>query len=726
MKNILLLICVVTLSLTARSQNNTWCGTNHLVKKQIEENPGLQQIMHEALKKAAISRPTDNATSRTLITIPVVVHVIHDNGIGNISEEQVQSALDILNLDYNRLNADTSDTRSTAEAPFRDNAGSMDIEFKLAKIDPDGNCTNGIVRVNAPTLTYGAGEDCKYDSNGGSDQWPKDRYFNIWVINTIAGSSGGITLGYAYYPYGAATNSGYGILIRHDVFGSIETADGEDGRTLTHEMGHALGLPHIFDAGFSGADGCHTGDCNTEGDYSCDTPPQQEANWSCSPTWNSCNNVPLNDAYGFDALDQIENYMSYNACQNMFSNDQVDVMQFNFNDIYFLDNLRSDPNIAATGVNDPDQLCKAEFDVAKRVVCAGTTVEFDDQSFHGPISWTWTVTPGVEGVDYVYANGTTAASQNPEITFIVGGYYDIELLTSDGVTSDSEVKTAFINVLPESAQLDVIEGFEAYTDLSSTNNWTVHNPDNNQGFEILDGTGLSSNKSAFLANYGESGSNTDELISAPLDLSVVDPATEEMTLSFRYAYHKRYDSNDEWLKVFASNNCGESWAQRKTIHGNQLSELTSSNAWYPTSDDDWTTVHMTNITSVYFVENFRYKFEFEGENGNNFFLDNINIYKGAPSDDLVGVNDLEGSIRSFSAYPNPVEGQLNIRFSLENIQNAIVEIVDVTGKVITKNNVQANSGSNLVVLDLDDIAAGAYFIQLSVGETTQVEQLIVR
>jgi hypothetical protein len=364
--------------------NEQWCATDQLIQQQFANDPTLQETFHQQMMEAAQFRH-NNEGNRALMTVPTVVHIIHDNGIGNISDAQIQSALDVMNVDYNRLNADTSSTRNTADAPFTPEAGSMDIEFKLAKIDPNGNCTNGIVRVNAPHLTYNAGEDCKYSSNGGSDQWPRDKYFNIWVVNSIGSSGQGITLGYAYLPYGGAGGTGYGILMRNDAFGTIETAEFSDGRTLTHEMGHALGLNHIFDAGWGGnPTGCHTNDCSANGDYCCDTPPQEEANWSCNSTWNSCSDVPLGDAYGFDVMDQIENYMSYNACQNMFSRDQVNLMSANMVNINFLAGLIDPNNLIATGVNDPDQLCLADFEALNTSICSGTVVDFNDYSFHAP------------------------------------------------------------------------------------------------------------------------------------------------------------------------------------------------------------------------------------------------------------------------------------------------------------------------------------------------------
>lgn len=706
------------MSASSFAQQGNWCGTTALLEKQMQEDPKLQGIFHNSLVRAAANR--SNVNSRMAITVPTVVHIIHDNGVGNISDEQIMDALNILNVDYRRENADTSNTRGTANAPFVHRAGGMDIEFKLARIDPDGNCTNGIVRVNAPHLANNAGEDCKDTNNGGSSPWPQDSYFNIWVVNSIDnGGQQGITLGYAYYPYGGP-NSGYGILIRNDAFGTIETAQNADGRTLTHEMGHALGLPHIFE------EGCHTGDCAQEGDYCCDTPPQQEANWSCNQTWNSCNNVPMNDAYGFDTYDQIENYMSYNACQNMFSLDQVGIMNFNFTDIGFLANLMSAQNIIATGVNEPDQLCKAEFEANNTSICPGSTVTFEDFSFHAPTGWTWSVTPGTAGTDYNFVNGTTSSSQSPQIEFLNSGSYDISLVATDGLLSDTETKSGYITVVPQPATISFVEGFEAYTDLNGTPNWEILNPGGNAAFEVTDAAGHSGVKSVRLSNFGQSGSNSDELISAPVDLSVIDPATEDVTLSFRYSYRKRYESNDEWFRVFITNDCGENWVVRKTMHGSILSPLVQNTFWTPSSESDWTTVHMTNITDAYMVENFRYKFTFEGQNGNNIYIDDINIYKGSPSDEIVGLEVNGDLIESYSLYPNPTVGELNVRFDVANAAEATIEVVDITGKLISTHNIQANSGSNLVVMDATTYATGVYFVNLTLGGVTKVEQLVVK
>ena len=719
MKTLLITLLLIVSSI-GFSQNANWCGTDAIIQSQLNANPSLQNVFHQGLMNAA---QTQSTNSRGTVVIPVVVHIIHDNGIGNISNAQVENAIQILNEDYTRNNADTTQTRQTGDAPFKNVAAGMDIEFVLAKRDEQGNCTNGIVRVNAPHLTYDAGEDCKDASLGGSDQWNPYRYFNIWIVNSIDNGGGaGITLGYAYFPYNGP-GSGYGILMRHDAFGLIGTA-AHDGRTLTHEMGHALGLPHIFDGGFGGANGCHTGDCATNGDYSCDTPPQAEANWSCSQTWNSCTNVPIGDAFGYDVFDQIENYMSYNSCQNMFSTDQVNIMTNNINTIDFLDSLRTDYTHTLTGVFETTSLCQAMFDTDKKLVCTGEPIQTIDFSFHNPSSWAWNITPGTEGVDFVFSNGSSS-SQEPEITFLKGGVYSVELVVSDGVNSASDTQVDLITVVTEPASLPFIEGFESYTSLNNTTNWIVYNPENNAAFELYTGTGHSGNKCVRLGNYGQLGSNSDELIASPVDLSGVNSG-DPVTLSFRYAYRKKQASNDEWLKVFASSDCGESWNQRKAIHGTSLSNIETLTSWTPSTQDDWVTVHVTNILSPYFTENFRYKFEFESDNGNNFYLDDINIYEGTPSDVLVGLSIEENQLGGFSIYPNPTDKDVTVRFDIGGAMDVMINVTDLAGKTIQTQQIQGNAGSNLVFLDVSDLSSGTYLIQLNSGSQKLVKRLTIR
>ncbi len=178
------------------------------------------------------------------------------------------------------------------------------------------------------------------------------------------------------------------------------------------------------------------------------------------------------------------------------------------------------------------------------------------------------------------------------------------------------------------------------------------------------------------------------------------------------------------MKVFVSADCGANWAQRKTLAGNNLSNLTSSTSWKPTQNSDWTTVHMINVTSNYFSENFKMKFRFEGEGGNNIYLDDINLYAGAPSDNLVlGIDGLS-DIEDIQLYPNPTEGDVYIRYNAMKNEKLTVVITDITGKTVSTSQVTSKEGSNLIIVPTNDFSSGTYFVKL--GNNSKALKFVVK
>ncbi len=161
------------------------------------------------------------------------------------------------------------------------------------------------------------------------------------------------------------------------------------------------------------------------------------------------------------------------------------------------------------------------------------------------------------------------------------------------------------------------------------------------------------------------------------------------------------------------------------MKGDNLGEQTAASSWEPTSQDDWTTVHMSNVTSSYWVDNFRVKFQFEADNGNNFFIDDINIYQGDENNDplSVGENTL---INNFSVFPNPANNEANIKFSVENNQSAKVELVNMVGQSVKSTIVNAQTGQNLVVMPINELQAGIYMVQVTVNGSQQVQRLVIQ
>lgn len=326
---------------------------------------------------------------------------------------------------------------------------------------------------------------------------------------------------------------------------------------------------------------------------------------------------------------------------------------------------------------------------------------------------------------WYFPGGNPAVSndQFPTVCYPLAGDYDVAMVVDNGAGSDSIYMSNVFHVIG-SPGLPYFEGFENYSTFVGLEEWSVENPDANGTFVISSTAALSGVKSARLMNYGQNGNFTDELISGPIDLSSLDPLNDEMTLSFRYSYRKRFTTNDEWLKVFVTAGCTDPWVQRKTIHGDQLSNIVQSSSWSPTLESDWTTVHMTNVTSNYFSSDFRMKFTFESDNGNNFYLDNINLYEGAPSEDIVGQEDVE--LSELSLFPNPVSEELNIQFSQNSDANIEVRITDLFGKTVFARTVLSKAGNNLVVVNTEGLSSGMYLLSLEQNSNVTTRRFIVK
>lgn len=311
------------------------CIAPNKTEKELTNNPEYELIRQNLINYYQENQNINDKHQSTII-IPVVVHVVHrisHTNIGtatNISDAQIYDQIQILNEDYSKTNPEIANPpRNT----FVNYAGSTNIKFCLATIDPLGNPTTGITRTASSKNSWDADDDddsnpC-YESDGmkrtvcgGIDNWDPLRYLNIWVCN-LTNSSGGITAGYAYLPGLQSINSQKwkdGPVIDYQYFG---TTSSSDGRTATHEIGHYLGLRHTF---------CETNGCcdndNTFFSNVNDTPPTNGVYYG--PVNSNTNNNTCNDLqYGFstDMPDMDENYMSYAQNTWMFSQGQVDLMQ---------------------------------------------------------------------------------------------------------------------------------------------------------------------------------------------------------------------------------------------------------------------------------------------------------------------------------------------------------------------------------------------------------------
>jgi len=701
----------------------------HKVQRALMNNPAyLEQLKKDEIVRSHEAK--NNTIQKGVVyKIPIVFHILHDNGSENISDEQVMDALAILNRDFRKLNPDTAtifkdfdgkDNLTGLPSSIEPKATDVEIEFVLATKAPNGQCFKGITRTTSPlayvtSIQNGEGFDQVDAIKNGNDvyqgNWDSENYLNIFICGNIGGAAG-----YTYKPSNWNTGDmSNGIWILHTYLGSIGTSTPYSSRALTHEVGHWLNLSHVWGDNNSPGD---VNSCGIGNDFVDDTP-DCVGSTSCFTLKNSCSTD--NAYWGFDITDNIENYMEYSYCAKMFTPGQSSRMRQALNSsIGGRNNLFQTSNLIATGTNGNATLCKAEFGASKTNVCSGTTIQLQDKSYNKATSWNWTITPSV---GWSYMSGSTATDQNPSIRFDSTGIYQVTLSASDGSTSDSEVKNGFIRVLKESAALPFFEGFETYTSFNTITNWGIENPNNNNSFEINTGTGLNSNKSVVLQNFNQASGSVDELVSSPVDLS---NNSGSLTLSFRYAYRKRQSTNGEILRVYVSKDCGETWSQQKAIGGSSLSSVVVATSWAPQQSSDWKTVHITNISSSFWVSNFRYKFRFESNDGNNLYLDNINIYQGSPSDEpILGLEDHQVT-QEMNVYPNPADEEVHVDFNAYAAEQLEIKLTDISGKQVQTYRISSAIGTNEVILNTQSCTPGIYFVTVLGSSTSCIKPVVIK
>ena len=672
------------------AQNLKYCGQAEAEERIKNENPQLyQQILQD--KKELENYTKAYAAQRTgergtVYTIPVVFHIIHNYGPENISDEQVYDAVRIINEDYRKRNADTSNIVDA----FKAIVGDAEIEFRLAQKDPQGNCTSGIIR-KASLETYKGINEFGNTSTSDVSRWPRNKYLNIWVVKAIESGAAG----YTYTP--GTVNSAPkldGIMIQHNYVGSIGTGNDRRSRALSHEIGHWFNLEHTW--GGSNTPGAE-GNCNDD-DGVTDTP--NTIGWTiCDLNGNSCN-----------TLNNVQNYMEYSYCSKMFTQGQVARMRAAVtSSIAERKKLWQPANLASTGVTGGNILCKAEFITSRTEICEGETINFTDASFNNPSSWNWVFTGGSPSV---------SSDKNPTVTYNTPGKYNVELTVSDGTSGKSTTKSNYITVLPLDGHTSLlIEGFESAVSLSA-GNWFVNSPEGGATWEIAD-VGATGSKSIKINNTSAiSGFN--EISSTSIDLTSI-PAVH---VSFKVAFAQKSSGNTDELKFFVSKNCGENWAMRWSRSGGDLATAPAqSSSFTPNDPGHWMQYIITNLPTSYLVSNFRLKFQFTGNGGNNIYIDDINVYDPA----TVGVNEQDQQTH-FTVYPNPFWGEAKISFSLDKNEQVKLSVLDLLGKesvIIPPRNLAA--GSHTFIINKNDLnlSEGIYFIRFAYGKKVSIKKFIL-
>jgi hypothetical protein len=654
-------------------------------------------------------------TSEDKLYIPVVVHVIHRGeavGVGtNISDEQIVSQIKVLNDDFNRLNADASNT----PAEFQSVAGSMTIEFVLAKQDPDGEETNGIVRVRGSRTSWSTSNDGALKA---TSYWPAEDYLNIWVTNLSS-----TLLGYAQFPVSDLAGLEDaddnrltdGVVIDYLVFGSIDDGsfDLEDdfnkGRTTTHEVGHYLGLRHIW--------GDDDGACGGDGDYVSDTPDQSEESSGClTHPQTTC---------GVHKM--FQNYMDYtdDACMNMFTQEQVNRM------ITVMENSPRRKTLPESkGLEVPDGT--SVRDVALVSITELSPVRCEESATPSLVirnNGNVDVTSLIVSYSINDGTATTATSSNitgfapgtemtftlPSLNFSAGeNTLAVTVSKPNGYNDKNTSDNALSKIVVVNTASDVIPLRQNF-DASFKDQWTLVNPSGGMNWETI-----STNYSQslyFNAAVNQTEGDAAWLVSPVLDFSAATTASVFFDLSYRYLSTDGNRNDLDNLQVLASADCGITYD--KVLFDESGTSLSVSNDAVnstPTKAEDWKRNYV-NLTTFAGQSNVRLAFVFTNGNGNNIYIDNIEFFV---SDDPTP-NSVTNPFVVYDSDPI-TPSDFYITFNLAERQSVQYELMDTMGRQIVAQELTDVLNQTYEV-NAEHTSTGVYFLRLQIGQnyyTTKV------
>ncbi len=642
-------------------EKNLVCGTDDYYQKLLEENPKLRKAEKIADQRAAHYKGMTAKKPPKKRIIPVVFHVIHDNTpVSNISRTRVLSALERINTDLNLLNTDTSEIRPV----FKNRTGDYNLEFRLARINPGGKCFNGITRMARPNLTDNVLWLKKIpDYTDTINYWDPEKYLNIWVVEDIYDNNPNSDIaGQANYPW--SYDGADGIIMR-----ASEVV--ADDRTLTHEVGHYLGLKHTFNHGcdsFTNDNGEIL--FNDEVD---DTPPTEERNTTivCDKSLNTCSDTTN---YGRDFPDMVENYMDYTTCGIMFTEGQRNRSQAYFSPFY-RGELVSASNLVKTGVVDTTQKPQiTRFANDKSYVYPCERVRFQYEYKKGcrngsliagtPKEVTWKF-PG--------AKKTQSHAQSPHIAYEKPGSYPVTLKLSNDMGVDSMVKKDLIHVFDSTAvkKAPFIMRFDE-NDLLNRGVVTPENPKNYK-WQYTSKASANGKGALFLDNYNVAGEQLVSFRLPLMDLSNV----EGRTLEFDLAYARKTFNSRDIMDVYMSSDCGKTWENVKSYTFFEMESVDEKkkSPFYPDSEDDWETFKLLLPESDQVL--IRFEWTSSDKPGNNVFIDNIrmNYNVGRESSSLT-------ETKIFKISPNPVRGS-GIRIKKTGKPSKVdLTVTDMTGQVL--------------------------------------------
>jgi PKD repeat protein len=716
-------IAVISASSTAQEQQKvkgTWpipCNTYAAMEDVFNADPNaktrynlVQSQLETEYRQEILNQATKKVTAAPIYTIPVVFHVLHQNGPEDISDASIIAAVAQINSDYSKLGSDTTSINSNFSSLYV----KAQIQLALAQKDPNGNCTNGIIHHYDANTNWDQTNSAAYAYSGsGTNRWPSNKYLNVYIVKCIASSTspcpptGGFIVGYTYVPGTWGTNASQdAIVYRYDFL------TGLNARSLSHEMGHWFNLTHTF--GNTNNPGTVCGD-----DGVTDTPVTMGY-------FSTCPGGNAGPYTGCTAVENMENFMDYSSCPRMFTQLQVTKMRSALvSTTSGRNNLWTTTNLNATGLNGT-YTCSplADFKANKLAVCAGNTFTYTSSSQLG-------ATGG--GISWTFQGGSpaTSTSTSQVVSYATPGTYSVSLTATNTTGTNTMNKTSYVTVVNGASGIlaPTLYNFEGAT-LPSSVTVTNGNAGSVTWVQNTATGGNTTAKSIYINNASSTSTPGHiDIFQTPIyDFST----TSGVALSYYYAYAKRLATQVDSFRIQYSLDCGGTWVNiagvPTTAAMATASGGTTTTAFVPTSAQ-W--IAKTIVTGLFPAVNnkpsvmFRFYFRSDDVVGrsNNIYLDQINITGNVV---VTSISELEKSI-GLVIYPNPTSSSSILDFTILNNQSVKITVVDLMGRVLEENmKTSSNDGHVSYTINQNGtLASGVYIVNIDVNNQRISKKLII-
>ncbi|MES2763928.1 MAG: M43 family zinc metalloprotease [Bacteroidota bacterium] len=732
-KQLFTLLGVTVLTFGSIAQNGLKlhpCATYEAMEEGFKADPGAKaryeasQAQFELEYAAEINRVNSAAkVAVPVYTIPVVFHVM---GNLNVTDQAFLTLMTYVNNDYAKTGSDVGTINPSFSSLYVDS----EIRFVLAKKDPNGNCTNGIIRHDADNSYWSQSNPAYNYSGTGTNRWPTNKYLNIYIVECISSASmpcppvGSYIGGYTYLPGGvpmfpinlqANGNMGDAIVMLRN---QVNVSGPSDARTISHEIGHWLNLAHTFGSSNNpkfDPSNMPTAPITCSTDNVADTPPTGGYFSICTPNALDC------------SIPNIENIMDYASCPKMFTQGQTTRMRTALtSSTAGRNNLWSPANLDATGIT-PGYTCTAfaDFEANKVYNCAGNTFTFTSLAQVG--------TSG--GISWNFQGGTPATSTatTQVVTYATPGTYSVSLTATNSISSNTMNKTSYINVINGvgGPTLPTSYDFQGATLPSSI---TVTNVNAGSPTWIQNNSigASSTTKSIYINNASVS--------STPGHVDIFETPvynfsnTTSINFSFYYAYAKRAAAQADTFKVQYSLDCGGSWSN--VIGSPNTSVMASASGGTTTAAFVPTTAQWilksyvpTLLNALNNKPSVKFRFWFKGDassgisRSNNIYIDQINLTGNV----VTSITELERSME-LTIYPNPTSSSSTLDFTITKDQSAKISVVDVMGRVLEQNAATSGNDGHVTykINQNGHLASGVYIVNIDVNNQRISKKLIIQ